>query len=106
MRLPGHHRRLREGFDLTDHGTDLAIWLDGMPVNMPTHAHGQGYTDLNFVIPELIQTIHYRKGPYYAEVGDFGSAGAAERRVTSCGPDDGGLPAETAAGAPWTNSER
>ena len=65
------------GFNL-DHGTDFATSVDGMPVNLPTHAHGQGYTDLNFVIPELIQTIHYRKGPYYAEVGDFGSAGAAD----------------------------
>jgi hypothetical protein len=63
------------GFNL-DHGTDLAIDLDGMPVNMPTHAHGQGYSDLNFAIPELIQRVDYKKGPYYADVGDFGSAGA------------------------------
>lgn len=63
------------GFNL-DHGTDLAIDLDGMPVNMPTHAHGQGYSDLNFVIPELIERVDYKKGPYYADVGDFGSAGA------------------------------
>jgi outer membrane receptor protein involved in Fe transport len=63
------------GFNL-DHGTDLAITVDGMPVNMPTHGHGQGYADLNFMIPELIQSLHIRKGPYYADVGDFGSAGA------------------------------
>ena len=63
------------GFNL-DHGTDLAIDLDGTPVNMPSHAHGQGYSDLNFVIPELIQRVDYKKGPYYADVGDFGSAGA------------------------------
>jgi hypothetical protein len=63
------------GFNL-DHGTDLAIDLDGMPVNMPTHAHGQGYSDLNFAIPELISHVDYKKGPYYADVGDFGSAGA------------------------------
>ncbi len=63
------------GFNL-DHGTDLAISLDGMAVNMPTHAHGQGYSDLNFVIPELIERVDYKKGPYYADVGDFGSAGA------------------------------
>src|SRR5262249_55097258 len=56
--------------------TDLAIDLDGTPVNMPSHAHGQGYSDLNFVIPELIQRVDYKKGPYYADVGDFGSAGA------------------------------
>jgi hypothetical protein len=64
------------GFNL-DHGTDFATYLDGMPLNMPSHAHGQGYTDLNFLIPELIQTIQYRKGPYSAEEGDFSSAGAA-----------------------------
>ena len=63
------------GFNL-DHGTDLAIELDGMPVNMPTHAHGQGYSDLNFLIPELVERVDYKKGPYYADVGDFGSAGA------------------------------
>src|ERR1700759_1410958 len=63
------------GFNL-DHGTDLAIDLDGTPVNMPSHAHGQGYSDLNFLIPELIQRVDYKKGPYYADVGDFGSAGA------------------------------
>jgi TonB dependent receptor/TonB-dependent Receptor Plug Domain len=65
------------GFNL-DHGTDFATSVDGVPVNLPTHAHGQGYTDLNFLIPELVQTVHYRKGPYYADVGDFGSAGAAD----------------------------
>ncbi|HEX7955097.1 MAG TPA: Plug domain-containing protein, partial [Burkholderiales bacterium] len=65
------------GFNL-DHGTDLAISVAGMPVNMPTHAHGQGYADLNFVIPELVSGIAYRKGPYYAEVGDFSAAGAAQ----------------------------
>ena len=65
------------GFNL-DHGTDFATSVDGIPVNLPTHAHGQGYTDLNFLIPELVQSVHYRKGPYYADVGDFGSAGAAE----------------------------
>jgi len=64
------------GFNL-DHGTDFATFVDGMPVNMPTHGHGQGYTDINFVIPELIETIHFQKGPYYAEVGDFASAGSA-----------------------------
>ncbi|QDL99246.1 TonB-dependent receptor [Rhodopseudomonas palustris] len=63
------------GFNL-DHGTDLAITIDGMPVNMPTHGHGQGYADVNFLIPELISTMTVRKGPYFADVGDFGSAGA------------------------------
>ena len=65
------------GFNL-DHGTDFATSVDGIPVNMPTHAHGQGYTDLNFLLPELVQRIEYRKGPYFAQTGDFGSAGAAD----------------------------
>ena len=64
------------GFNL-DHGTDFATFVDGMPVNMPSHAHGQGYSDLNWLIPELVDRISYRKGPYYAEEGDFSSAGAA-----------------------------
>ncbi|MEO8835372.1 MAG: TonB-dependent receptor [Caldimonas sp.] len=64
------------GFNL-DHGTDFATWVDGMPVNMPTHAHGQGYSDLNWLIPELVDRIRYKKGPYYAQEGDFSSAGAA-----------------------------
>lgn len=70
------------GFNL-DHGTDLAVSVDGMPVNMPTHAHGQGYADLNFLLPELVDVVDYRKGPYYAEVGDFGSAGAFDIHYTS-----------------------
>jgi outer membrane receptor protein involved in Fe transport len=63
------------GFNL-DHGTDLAITIDGMPVNMRTHGHGQGYADINFLIPELIQSMRIRKGPYFADEGDFSSAGA------------------------------
>ncbi|MEI9929946.1 MAG: TonB-dependent receptor plug domain-containing protein [Rhizomicrobium sp.] len=63
------------GFNL-DHGTDLAVSVDGVPVNMPSHAHGQGYADLNFLIPELVEAVDFKKGPYYADVGDFGSAGA------------------------------
>ena len=65
------------GFNL-DHGTDFATFIDGVPVNLPTHGHGQGYTDLNFVIPELVERVDYKKGPYFADVGDFSSAGAAE----------------------------
>ncbi len=64
------------GFNL-DHGTDFETTLDGMPVNMPSHAHGQGYTDLNFMIPELIGGVDYLKGPYYAAQGDFATAGSA-----------------------------
>jgi outer membrane receptor protein involved in Fe transport len=67
------------GFNL-DHGTDLATSVDGVPVNMPTHAHGQGYTDINFVIPELVRSIDYRKGTYYAETGNFSAAGAVNMR--------------------------
>ena len=67
------------GYNL-DHGTDFATWVDGLPVNMPTNAHGQGYTDLNFLIPELVERIDYRKGPYFAEDGDFSSAGSARIR--------------------------
>ena len=64
------------GFNL-DHGTDFATFLMGMPVNMPTHAHGQGYTDINFLIPELVDRVQYRKGPYFAGDGDFSAAGSA-----------------------------
>jgi len=64
------------GFNL-DHGTDFATFVDAMPVNMRTHGHGQGWTDLNFVIPEAVDQIRYRKGAYYADVGDFSSAGSA-----------------------------
>jgi hypothetical protein len=63
------------GFNL-DHGTDLAITVDGMPVNMRTHGHGQGYADTNFIIPELVRGLAFHKGPYFAEDGDFASAGA------------------------------
>jgi hypothetical protein len=70
---------LMRGYNL-DHGTDLATFVDAMPVNQPTHAHGQGYTDLNFVIPELADAIGYSKGPYYASVGDFGAVGSVQMR--------------------------
>jgi outer membrane cobalamin receptor len=64
------------GFNL-DHGTDFSTFLMDMPVNLPSHAHGQGYTDLNFLIPELVERIQYRKGTYYAGDGDFSAAGSA-----------------------------
>jgi hypothetical protein len=60
-----------------DHGTDLRITLDGMLINQRSHAHGQGWSDLNFLIPELVQEVRYKKGPYYLSEGDFASAGAA-----------------------------
>ena len=62
------------GFNL-DHGTDFATWIDGMPVNMRSHGHGQGYTDINFLIPEIIEEMSFVKGPYHSEIGDFSSAG-------------------------------
>ncbi len=121
------------GFNL-DHGTDFATSVDGIPVNMPTHAHGQGYTDLNFLLPELVQRIEYRKGPYFAQSGDFASAGGADivymRRLDApfasltLGPDGyrrgvGGASAEVSPGVtllgalevmhndgPWTVPER
>ncbi|WP_432379780.1 TonB-dependent receptor [Duganella sp. P38] len=70
------------GFNL-DHGTDFATFVDGMPINMRSHAHGQGYTDLNFLIPELVDRINYKKGPYYADEGDFASAGAAHMTLAN-----------------------
>jgi len=64
------------GFNL-DHGTDFAVFLDNMPLNLPSHAHGEGYADMNVVIPELVERVNYQKGPYYADVGNYGSAGSA-----------------------------
>jgi outer membrane receptor protein involved in Fe transport len=65
------------GFD-ADHGTDVALFVDGMPVNLRTHAHGQGYADLHFLIPETIKQVDAFKGPYYVEYGDFATAGAID----------------------------
>ena len=64
------------GFNL-DHGTDFATTVAGVPVNLPTHGHGQGYSDVNFLIPELVTGVQFRKGPYFAEDGDFSAAGSA-----------------------------
>jgi hypothetical protein len=74
------------GFNL-DHGTDFAFSVDGVPVNLPSHAHGQGYADLNFLIPELVDAIAFKKGPFYPEVGDFSGAGAADIRLLSTLPE-------------------
>lgn len=63
------------GFNL-DHGSDFSTYFDGMPVNLRTHAHGQGYMDLNFIIPEIIERVDFRKGPYFADSGDFSLAGS------------------------------
>ena len=63
------------GFD-SDHGTDVAAFVDGMPVNMPSHGHGQGYLDMHFLIPEMVKTVDVYKGTYFADLGDFATAGA------------------------------
>ena len=68
------------GFD-ADHGTDVALAVDGVPVNMVSHAHGQGYADLHFVLPEVVERVDVRKGPYNAADGDFATAGAVELRT-------------------------
>ncbi|MBL4601717.1 MAG: TonB-dependent receptor [Emcibacteraceae bacterium] len=68
------------GFNL-DHGTDFLATLEGMPINLPTHGHGHGYLDLNFIIPEIVETVSYRKGPYSAKVGDFSSAGSTTFKI-------------------------
>src|SRR5438552_10174797 len=68
-------RYLIRGFD-ADHGTDLAIFVDGLPVNLRSHAHGQGYADLHFLIPETVKAVDVLKGPYFPEYGDFDTAGA------------------------------
>jgi outer membrane receptor protein involved in Fe transport len=68
------------GFD-ADHGTDVAFFADGMPINLRSHAHGQGYTDLNFIIPETIEGLDVYKGAYLPEYGDFSTAGAVNFRT-------------------------
>ena len=75
------------GFNL-DHGTDIAIFLDGMPLNLPSHAHGEGYSDMNTVIPEFVERVDAEKGPYFGEVGDYGSAGNAQVKYYKTLPQD------------------
>jgi outer membrane receptor protein involved in Fe transport len=69
------------GFD-ADHGTDVAIHVDGLPVNMVTHGHGQGYADLHFIIPEIIESLEVNKGPYFARYGNFATAGSVNMTTT------------------------
>jgi len=78
---------LLRGFD-ADHGTDLALHVDHMPVNLRSHAHGQGYADLNFIIPETIEQIQVNKGPYHVEYGDFATAGAVNYVTRETIPND------------------
>lgn len=78
---------LLRGFNL-DHGTAFASFIDAMPVNRPTNAHGQGYSDQNFLIPQVVGGLDYTKGPYYAAVGDFGAVGSAHVRLADDLPDE------------------
>lgn len=75
------------GFDL-DHGTDINIAVDGMPVNMVSHAHGQGYADLHFLIPELIDNVTFKKGTYYAEKGNFTTTGFVDFKTFNALPNN------------------
>ena len=75
------------GFNL-DHGTDFATSIDGVPINLVSHGHGQGYSDLNFMIPELVERVNYDKGVYTASHGDFSSAGAAELEYFNVLPEN------------------
>ncbi|MDB5477319.1 MAG: TonB-dependent receptor [Phenylobacterium sp.] len=90
---------LLRGFNL-DHGTDLATFVGGMPVNERTHAHGQGYTDLNFLMPELASGVRFTKGPYYADAGDFSSVGSVHMGFVE------DLPAQMAASAGTVGDQR
>ncbi|HYF29709.1 MAG TPA: TonB-dependent receptor [Chitinophagaceae bacterium] len=73
------------GFDI-DHGTDINIGVDGMPVNMVSHAHGQGYADLHFVIPELVENVQFKKGPYHASKGNLTTTGFVDFRTRNMLP--------------------
>ncbi|MBD5633551.1 MAG: TonB-dependent receptor [Candidatus Eremiobacteraeota bacterium] len=94
------------GFQL-DHGTDLESTIDGIPINMPSHAHGQGYSDINWLMPELVSYVEFKKGTYYADQGDFSTAGSYNLffrdtipTVTSFGIGDYGYDRFFAAGSP------
>ena len=65
-----------------DHGTDFSMWVEGMPINLRAHAHGQGYLDLNFIIPELVESARYSKGPYKQAMATFPALEAAQSRYT------------------------
>jgi hypothetical protein len=94
------------GFQL-DHGTDLESTIDGIPINMPSHAHGQGYSDINWLMPEIVSYVEFKKGTYYADQGDFSTAGAYNLyfrntipTVTSFGVGDYGYDRLFTAGSP------
>jgi outer membrane receptor protein involved in Fe transport len=85
---------LLRGFNL-DHGTDFGSFVDSMPVNRPTNAHGQGYSDQNFLMPQIVGGLDYTKGPYYAQVGDFGAVGSAHVKLVEDLDDQVSLSAGT-----------
>jgi outer membrane receptor protein involved in Fe transport len=85
---------LLRGFNL-DHGTDFASFVDGMPVNRPTNAHGQGYSDQNFLMPQVVGGLDFTKGPYYASVGDFGAVSSAHVHLLDDLPDEASASAGT-----------
>lgn len=78
------------GFNL-DHGTDFATFVDNVPINMRAHGHGQGYTDLNILIPELVERVDFEKGPYHADAGDFATAGNARIKTYDRLPEGNAL---------------
>ena len=79
------YQYLLRGFNL-DHGTDIANFIDDIPINRPTNAHGQGYSDLNFVIPQVLEGLDYTKGTYYPSVGDFGDVASEHMRIAGRDP--------------------
>ncbi len=98
------------GFQL-DHGTDLESTVDGIPINLPTHAHGQGYSDINWLMPEIVSYVEFKKGTYYADQGDFSTAGSYNlyyrntiAPVTSFGAGDYGYDRLFTAGSPKLGS--
>ena len=88
------YQYLLRGFNL-DHGTDIANFIDDIPVNRPTNAHGQGYSDQNFIVPELLTGLDYTKGPYYASIGDFGDVASVHLRLADAIPNQIALSAGT-----------
>jgi hypothetical protein len=88
------YQYLTRGFNL-DHGTDIANFIDDVPVNRPTNAHGQGYSDLNFVVPQVLGGLEYAKGPYDPAVGDFGDVASVHMRLADAIPDQVSLSAGT-----------
>src|SRR6185503_7440916 len=101
---------LLRGFNL-DHGTDFATYVDGMPVNRPTNAHGQGYSDQNFLMPQIVGGLDFTKGPYYAQVGDFGAVGSTHVKLIDDLPTEASVTVGTErdqdiyGGATWRISE-